>query len=128
MKNILNHPSDFDPPDALCHHQVKPDTLHLDNAHLAKRSHRHLADPTVNVEVSAVYMVPVTAGGKCILKLTYQHGAPFQFRLNEVFYVPGLTQRLLSVPKFSQHGNTATISDGYKTIIQRQGCGMPTAP
>ena len=46
------------------------------------------------VQVADGNVVPVTATGSCGLKLENQHGEAFYVTLKNVFYVPGLTQRL----------------------------------
>ena len=60
---------------------------------------------SVNVEVADGFIVPITHSVDFILLLEDQNGIQFQVNLKRVFYVPGLTQRLLAVPAFSAHGN-----------------------
>ena len=68
---------------------------------------------SINVEVEDGYLVPVTAYGEVILKLVDKKDKDFTVRLLDVFYVPGLTQRLFSIPKFNKFGNTATVKNGF---------------
>ena len=70
----------------------------------------------MNVEVADGFIVPITHSGDCILLLEDQNGIKFQVILKRVFYVPGLTQRLFSVPAFSAHGNSAHIKNGFITL------------
>ena len=56
---------------------------------------------------------PVTETRSCVLELEDQRGEPFEFMMVSVFYVPGSTQRLFSIPKFSKKGNSSTIKDGF---------------
>ena len=60
---------------------------------------------SINVEVVDGHLVPVTACGEVILKLVDKKGKNFTVRLLDVFYVPGLTQRLFSIPKFNKFGH-----------------------
>ena len=68
---------------------------------------------SINVEVADGYLVPVTAYGEVILNLVDKRGKDFTVRLLGVFYVPGLTQRLFSIPKFNKFGNTANVKNGF---------------
>ena len=72
------------------------------------------------VEVADGYIVPDTAYGEFILKIVDEKQNPFELRLLDVFYVPGLIQRLLSIPKFLQYGKTATIDEClvFNTTVQ----------
>ena len=67
---------------------------------------------SINVEVADRYLVPVTAYGEVILKLVDKHGKDCTVRSLYVFYVPGLTQGLFSIPKLNKFGNTATVKNG----------------
>ena len=72
---------------------------------------------SVNVQVSDGFIVPITHSGDVILALEDQNGIDFKVTLKRVFYVPGLTQRLLSVPTFSSaHGNSVHIKNGFITL------------
>ena len=52
-----------------------------------------------------------------MLKLQDQNVIDFQVILQRVYYVPGLTQRLLSIPAFSSaHGSSAHIKKGFITL------------
>ena len=71
---------------------------------------------SVNVQVADCYIVPITHSGDVILSLEDQNGIDFEVTIKRVFYVPGLTKRLLSVPAFSSaHGNSAHIKNGFIT-------------
>ena len=72
---------------------------------------------SINVEVADGYIVPVTAYGECNLKLMDEKQQSFEVCLRDVLYVPGLTQRLLSIPKFTQYnGNTAAVDKGFMQL------------
>ena len=71
---------------------------------------------STNVAVADGYVVPISISGKCKLELYDQEQNHFNVTLTEVFYVPGLTQRLFSVPKFSLNGNHAHIHNGFITL------------
>ena len=71
---------------------------------------------SVNVEAAHGFIVLITHSGDCILLLEVQNGIKFQVTLERVFYVPGLTQRLFSVPALSAHGNSAHIKNGFITL------------
>ena len=70
----------------------------------------------VNVEVADGFIVPITHSGDFLLLLEDQNGIKFEVTLKRVFYVPGLTQRLLSVPALSALGNSAHIENGFITL------------
>ena len=71
---------------------------------------------SVNVEVADGFTVPVNAIGECELQLEDQNGLPFTVITHKVLYVPGLTQRLFSIPTFSNYGNSANIRNGFITL------------
>ena len=72
---------------------------------------------SVNVQVADGYVVPITHSGDVILNMDDQNGVDFEVTLKRVFYVPGLTQRLLSIPAFSAaHGNSAHIKNSFITL------------
>ena len=72
---------------------------------------------SVNVQVSDGYIVPITHSVDVTLALEDQNGIDFQVTLQIVFYVPGLTRGLLSVPEFSSaHGNSAHIKNEFITL------------
>ena len=66
---------------------------------------------SVNVEVADGFIVPITHSGDCIPLLEDQDGIKFQVTLKRVFYVPGITQIIFSVPAFSAHGNSTHIKN-----------------
>ena len=71
---------------------------------------------SVNVEVADGFISPITHSGDFLLLLEDQNAIKFEVTLKRVFYVPGLTQRLLSVPEFSDHGNSSHIKNGFITL------------
>ena len=71
---------------------------------------------SVNVEVADGFTAPVNAIGECELQLEDQNGLPFTVIMQKVLYVPGLTQRLFSIPTFSNYGNSANIINGFTTL------------
>ena len=59
------------------------------------------------------FTVPVNAIGECELQLEDQNGLPLTIIMHKVLYVPGLTQRLFSIPTFSSYGNSANNRNGF---------------
>ena len=74
---------------------------------------------SVNVEVADGFTVPVNAIGECRLHLEDQNVNPFTVIMKKVLYVPGLTQRLLSIPTFSNYGNSVNIRKVFITLSFR---------
>jgi hypothetical protein len=66
--------------------------------------------PSIHVEVADAILVDLPSHEEVLLYLTDTDGDPFTVRLKNVIYVPGLTQRLLSVSQFAQTDNTSEIA------------------
>jgi hypothetical protein len=77
--------------------------------------------PSVHVEVADGHLVDVPARGEVILRLADTDGDPFAVHINNIFNVPGLTQRLVSVSQFTQNNNSSEIVRNfiYITFIDR---------
>jgi len=91
----------------------------------------------LGVEVAKGHVIKCTTTGKIKIRMLDDNGANLEVTLTDVMYVPGLSCRLFSVSKFSQHGfhamikqNATTLffcSNGIKSPITLQSAGSGKA-
>ncbi|MGH3055242.1 MAG: hypothetical protein ACRDL7_09730, partial [Gaiellaceae bacterium] len=70
----------------------------------------------VGVQLADGYTVHCTHIGQVMIKQLDDKGHPFSLRLERVLYVPGLRQRLFSVPTFTSGGHGALFHSTFLTL------------